>query len=233
MVSYMKNKQRSGSDLCVRGSCIGERLRNTWIVPAIWIVPAVCMICVLLVLPLSLPAQQISSNDSANNVTVPSGTRMMVRMVDPVDSKKNNENDRFKGTLEANLSVDNKVVAPKGTTVFGRLITAQAASSGQAAQLELDLTDIMIDGEMYSLSTSSKQLEGEGSGGGETGRGAGKGAAVGTVTGGLSGAVRGAGIGAIAGNIVGGTTHGEQVNVAAGALVEFTLEHPVSLPAAK
>jgi hypothetical protein len=221
MVSYIKNKQ-----ICVSESCIGERLRN------IWIVPAICMMCALLFLPVHLPAQQASSNDSVNNVSVPSGTRMMVRMVDPVDSQKSNENDRFKGTLEANLSVDNKVVAPKGTTVFGRLITAQAASSGQAAQLELDLTDIMIDGQMYSLSTSSKQLEGERSGGGETGRGAGKGAAVGTVTGGLSGAVRGAGIGAIAGNIIGGTTHGEQVNVAAGALVEFTLEHPVSLPAA-
>lgn len=156
---------------------------------------------------------------------------MMVKMVDPVDSKKNNENDRFRGSLETNLSVDNKMVAPKGTTVFGRLITAQAASSGQAAQLELDLTDIVINGQTYSLSTSSKQMEGESSGGGEAGRGAGKGAAVGTLTGGLSGVVRGAGIGAIAGNIVGGTTHGEQVNVSAGALVEFNLEHPVSLPA--
>src|SRR5579864_6778240 len=112
---------------------------------------------------------------------------MMVKMVDPVDSKKNNENDRFRGSLEANLSVDNKMVAPKGTTVFGRLITAQAASSGQAAQLELDLTDIVINGQTYSLSTSSKQVEGESSGGGEAGRGAGKGAAVGTLTGGLSG----------------------------------------------
>ncbi len=158
---------------------------------------------------------------------------MMVKMIDPVDSKKNNENDRFRGSLEANLSVGNEVVAPKGTTVFGRLVTAQAASSGQRAQLEFDLTDIMIDGQMYSLATSSKQMQGEDAGGGQTGRGAGKGAAIGTVAGGFSGAVRGAGVGAIAGNIAGGTTHGEQVNVPAGALVEFTLEHPVSLPAAQ
>ena len=222
----MKNKQICDSELCIR-----ECIRDTCIITAI------CMIGLLLFLPLHLPAQsadassQASSTDSANTVTIPPGTRMMVKMVDPVDSKKNNENDRFRGTLEANLTVDNNVIAPKGTTVFGRLITAQAASSGQAAQLELDLTDIMIDGQMYSLATSSKQMEGESAGGGEAGRGAGTGAAVGTLTGGLSGAVRGAGLGAIAGNIVGGTTHGEQVNVSAGALVEFTLEHPVSLPA--
>jgi hypothetical protein len=225
MVNNMKSKQ-----IWVSG-CV----QNTWIIPAI------CMMGVLLFLPVSLPAQQTnptssqaSSTDAAKHtVTVPAGTRMMVKMIDPVDSKKNNENDRFRGSLEANLSVGNEVVAPKGTTVFGRLVTAQAASSGQRAQLEFDLTDIMIDGQMYSLATSSKQMQGEDAGGGQTGRGAGKGAAIGTVAGGFSGAVRGAGVGAIAGNIAGGTTHGEQVNVPAGALVEFTLEHPVSLPAAQ
>jgi hypothetical protein len=213
MVNNMKSKK----------ICVSNRVKSAWVIPAI------CMMGVLLFLPASLPAQQAGS---ASTVTVPAGTQMMVKMIDPVDSKKNNENDRFRGTLEANLTVDNNVIAPKGTTVFGRLVTAQAASSGQAAQLEFDLTDIMIDGQTYSLATSSKQVQGEAAGGGETGRGAGKGAAIGTVAGGFSGAVRGAGIGAVAGSIAGGNTHGEQVNVPAGALVEFTLEHPVSLPAA-
>jgi hypothetical protein len=225
MVSNMKNKQ----------ICVSNSVRN------ICTIPAICIMGILLFLSASLPAQQpnstgsqaASTNSDQPTVTIPAGTRMMVKMIDPVDSKKNNENDRFRGSLETNLSVNSQVVAPKGTTVFGRLITAQAASSGQAAQLELDLTDIVIDGQTYSLTTSSKQVEGESAGGGETGRGAGKGAAIGTVTGGLSGAVRGAGVGAIAGSIVGGSTSGPEVNVSAGALVEFTLKHPVSLPAAK
>jgi hypothetical protein len=161
---------------------------------------------------------------------------MMVRMVDPVDSDNSREGDRFRGSLEANLMAGTELVAAKGTTVFGRLLTAQSAGRSSGGELELDLTDIVLDGTMHSLATSSNQIQGEGAGGqaaAQTARGAGKGAALGGIVGGGSGLALGAGAGAIAGKISGGTTRGEKVKVPANTLVEFTLEHPVTLPAAQ
>jgi hypothetical protein len=198
-------------------------------------VPVISMIGVFL-LTISvarLGAQEASSTNSqasADKVaTVPAGARLMVKMIDAVDSDKSQPNDRFRGSLEAPLMAGDTMVAPKGTTVFGRLLTAESSGRGSGGQLEFDLTDIMINGQMHSLATSSNQAQGQ-SPSGQTGTGAKTGAAVGAISGGLSGAIRGAGAGAVAGAISGGTTTGERVDVRAGTLVEFTLDHPVSLP---
>ncbi len=156
---------------------------------------------------------------------------LMVKMVDSVDSERNQANDRFRGFLEANLMAGDAVVAPKGSTVFGRLLTADSAGRS-GGQLEFDLTDIVINGQTYSLSTTSNQAQGGTSSGG-TGTGARTGAAVGALAGGIGGAVRGAGTGAIVGTAAGGSTSGERVNIPAGTLVEFNLDHPVSLPIAQ
>jgi hypothetical protein len=154
---------------------------------------------------------------------------MMVKMVDAVDSETSQPGQRFRGSLEANLMAGDLVVAPKGTTVFGRLLTAQSAGGRSGGQLEFDLTDIVLNGQTYSLSTSSNQAQGEGSAS-QAGTGAKAGAAVGAIGGGLGGAMRGAGVGAVAGHAAGANTTGEKVKVPAGTLVEFTLDHPVSLP---
>lgn len=173
---------------------------------------------------------QATSNASGTTATVPAGTRMMVRMVDPVDSERNQANDRFRGSLDANLMAGDVVVPQKGTTVFGRLITAE--SSGRSGgKLEFDLTDIGINGKTYSLTTSTNQAQGETNSGG-TASGAKAGAAVGALAGGVGGAMRGAGTGAVAGRASGGATTGEKVNIPTGALVEVTLRNPVSLPVA-
>ena len=169
------------------------------------------------------------ADDSGSKATLPSGTRIMVKMIDAVDSEKSHPDQRFRGSLEANLMAGDVVVAPKGTTVFGRLIAVEAASARSGGRLEFDLTDIKINGETYSLATSSNEVQGEGAGS-EAGTGAKAGAAVGTVAGGVSGAIRGAGVGAVAGHVSSGNAQGETVKVPAGTLVEFTLEHPVSLP---
>jgi hypothetical protein len=194
----------------------------------------------LLAFQVSLKAQETNQTNTPaagsenKTVTVPTGTRFMVRMNDAVDSDKNQVNDRFRGTLEANLMAGDVVVAPKGTTVFGRLLTADSSSRQAGGQLELDLTDITINGQMYSLVTSSNQMQGEApSGSSSTGTGAKAGAAVGALAGGISGAIRGGGAGAVAGKVSGATTSGETVKVPAGTMLDFTLDHPVSLPVAQ
>jgi len=86
---------------------------------------------------------------------------MMVKMVDAVDSDTSQPDQRFRGTLEANLTARDVVVAPKGTTVFGRVLTAESAGGTSGGQLEFDLTDIVLNGQPYSLSTSPIRLKGK------------------------------------------------------------------------
>jgi uncharacterized membrane protein len=112
------------------------------------------------------------------------------------------------------------------------VLTAESAGRS-GGQLEFDLTDIMLNGQTFSLGTPSNQVQGQGATGGQPTTGAKTGAAVGAVTGGIRGARRGAGVGAVVGHVAGASTSGERVNVPAGTLVEFTLDHPVSLPVAK
>jgi hypothetical protein len=178
-------------------------------------------------------AQSGQASAAQKPVTVPEGTRLMVKMIDAVDSDTNTANDRFRGTLEANLMAGDVVVAPKGTTVYGRLITANSAGSTSGGELELDITDIMIDGTLHSLTTSTNQMQGqEGSSTAtQTKQGAVTGAVAGAVIG--TGAGFGARAGAIAGGVTGSSSRGEKVKVPAGSLVDFTLDHPVSLPVAQ
>ena len=224
MFSYATNKKR--------GRVIGRSPGRS-----ATLCTAICVTGLLLLSSLALararPAAATASQASASNpntVTLPAGTRLMVKMVDAVDSETSQPDQRFRGSLEANLMAGDVLVAPKGTTVFGRLLTAESSSARSGGQLEFDLTDIVINGQTYSLSTSSNQAQGQGPSS-QAGTGASAGAAVGAITGGVSGAIRGAGAGAVAGHVSGGNTRGEKVKIPAGTLVEFNLDHPVSLPA--
>lgn len=187
---------------------------------------------VLLTSVMTLPAFAQGSN----RVAVPAGTRILIRMVDSVDSSKQKAGYRFTATLEANLQAYDVMVAPRGTTVYG--VLAQASSSGKfkgSSQLTLELTDIVINGTAYPLMTSDYQVKGKGEGGETTKKVLG-GAGLGALIGGIAGGGKGAGIGALAG-LAGGTAlaatkKGEQVSVPSEALLEFRLEQPTELPIA-
>jgi len=173
---------------------------------------------------------------SSKRVSVPAGTRLLVRMVDSVDSSKQKAGYRFTATLEANLQAYDVTVAPKGTTLYG--VLAAASSSGKfkgSSQLTLELTDIVINGTAYPLMTTDYEVKGKGEGGETTKKVVG-GAGLGALIGGIAGGGKGAGIGALAGLATGtaiaATKKGEQVVVPSEALLEFRLEHPTELPIA-
>jgi hypothetical protein len=167
-------------------------------------------------------------------VTVPAGTRILIRTIDPVDSSKNKAGYRFTATLETNLQANDMVVAPRGTTVYGRL--AQASSAGRmkgSSQLTLELTDIVINGNAYPLLTSTYEVKGKGEGSKTAKKvigGAGLGALIGGIAGGGAGAAIGAAAGAAGGTILAGSKKGEQLVIPSESLLEFRLEQPASLP---
>lgn len=100
-----------------------------------------------------------------SKVTVPAGTRILIRMVNSVDSSKQQVGYRFTANLETNLQLDDVVVAPRGSIVYGQLANAKSAGNmSGGAVLTLELPDIVIKGTAYPLLTSSYQVVSQGQG---------------------------------------------------------------------
>lgn len=178
----------------------------------------------------------IAAAQTKKRMTVPAGTRILIRMVDSIDSTKQQTGYRFTATLETNLQAEDMVVAPRGSTLYGRL--AQASSAGRmsgSSELTLELTDILINGTAYPLLTSTYEVKGKGEGGKTAKKvvgGAGLGALIGGIAGGGKGAAIGAGAGAATGTAVAASKKGQQLQIPSEALLEFRLQQPVSLPVA-
>jgi hypothetical protein len=171
---------------------------------------------------------------AAQKVTVPAGSRILVRMADSIDSSKQKAGFRFTGSLETNLQADDVVVARRGTPVYGLLATA--SSSGRmkgSSELGLELTEIVINGTSYPLLTNTYEVEGKGEGGNTAKKVIG-GAGLGALIGGLAGGGKGAGIGVLAGagagTAVAATKKGQQISIPSESLIEFRLAQPVALP---
>lgn len=178
-----------------------------------------------------------SASQSSRGVTVPAGTRVLIRLVDSIDSTKQKTGYRFTASLETNLQAGDVVVAPRGSTIYGRL--ANASSAGRmkgSSDLTLELTDIIISGTAYPLLTSTYEIKGKGEGGNTAKKVVG-GAGLGALIGGIAGGGKGAGIGTLAG-AAGGTAisaskKGEQLQIPSESLLEFRLQQPVTLPVAR
>lgn len=183
-----------------------------------------------------LAAETTAGAQTKAKVTIPAGTRILIRMIDSVDSTKQKTGYRFTANLEANLQEEDLVVAPRGTTVYGRLVEASSAGrmSG-SSQLVLELTDIVINGTTYPLLTSTYEIRGKGEGKKTTGKilgGTGLGALIGGIAGGGTGAAIGALAGAAGGTAVAASKKGEQLQIPSESLLEFRIEQPVKLPVA-
>jgi hypothetical protein len=168
-------------------------------------------------------------------ITVPAGQSMLIRMIDGVDSSKNHVGDIFHASLETDLVVGGGLVARKGTDVYGRLAEAkEAAHMAGSAELQLELTRMVVNGQDYPVVSSDYTLKGKGRGSNtaeKVGGGAAVGAIIGAIAGGGRGAAIGAGVGAGAGGAVQVFTRGQQVKVPSETLLEFRLQQPVTITA--
>jgi hypothetical protein len=188
--------------------------------------------------PAALPAASAraatGAAQSSKKIYVPAGTRILIRTISTIDSTKQKAGDRFTASLETNLVVDNIVVAPRGTTVYGRLASAESAGRMKgSSELTLELTDIVIRGTAYPLLTSTYEVKGKGEGGNTAKKvigGAGLGALIGGIAGGGKGAGIGALVGAGAGTAVAASKKGQQLTIPSESLLEFRLQQPGSLP---
>lgn len=161
-------------------------------------------------------------------VAVPTGTVLLVRMVDGASSN-DPAGKRFTSTLESDLTVNGTLVARAGTKVYGRVQAAQKAGryAGQS-KLDLRLSELTVGGTLVPIVTDSHGAAGSKSMG-KTARGAAAGAAIGAIADGGDGAAKGAAIGAVAS----GLKRGQPIVVSPGTLLEFQLEQPLSVTPAR
>jgi hypothetical protein len=162
------------------------------------------------------------------SVTIPAGTELLVRMVDPVSSK-DPQGKRFTTTLEIDLAVNGVIVAKAGTKVYGRIQSAQQARryTGQSS-IDLRLTEVALGPNLVPLVSSGYTDAGDRSIK-KTAKGAAAGAAIGGIADGSDGAAKGAAIGAAAS----GVKKGQSVTVSPGALLAFKLQQPLTVTVTK
>lgn len=165
------------------------------------------------------------------SVTLLAGTLIPVRLADALDTKTTKTGDLFTGTLDSNLVLGDIVVARRGATVHGKVIEASNARrlTGKS-ELQIALTDIIINGTARPISTSGFQRKGASEGAQtakKTAGGAGLGAALGAIGG---NAGKGAAIGAVSGLGVSLIKSGEPIVLPSETLLQFSLSQPTILP---
>ena len=156
-----------------------------------------------------------------------------MRLVDPIDSEKNQPGETFRATLNSPLAVDGEVAIPAGYDVEGHLVDVKSAGkfAGQSVVV-LQLDRISVGGRSYSVQTDQYKRQGS-SRGKNTAEKVGAGAAIGAIIGGIAGGGKGAGIGAAAGGGLGGgvqaATKGQQIKLPSETVLNFTLQNPLTV----
>jgi hypothetical protein len=168
-------------------------------------------------------------------VTVPYGTVLSVRLVDPIDSERNQLGDVFRASLNAPITQDGAIVIPSGSDVQGHLADVKSAGkfAGKSVVV-LQLDSISSGGQTYNVQTDQYTREGS-SRGKNTAEKVGAGAGIGAIIGALAGGGKGAAIGAAAGGGIGGgvqaATKGQQIKLPSETVLNFTLQAPVTVVA--
>ena len=168
-------------------------------------------------------AEALAATPSPKVITVPEGTRLMIRTSELLDSRQHPAGHRFRGQLEGALSVGGQEIAPRGAMVYGQISAAQ--QSGRVAgssNMVVEFTDIMINERLYPIATTGLKAQ-TSSTAGTTVRRTARGAAVGGLVGGSSGARTGAAVGAGASIL----TSGNSIHIPAGTLLETGLRTPL------
>lgn len=165
------------------------------------------------------------------------GTQLTIRLVDPIDSEKNQTGDTFHATLNAPLTSDGQEAVPSGVDVTGHLVEVKSAGKFKGeSEVVLQLDSITSGGQTYNIQTDQYKKQGS-SRGKNTAEKVGGGAAIGALIGALAGGGKGAAIGAAAGAGVGGgvqaATKGQQIKLPSETVLNFTLQAPVTVVQAK
>jgi hypothetical protein len=173
-------------------------------------------------------------------ITIPSGAVLSVRMIDSIDSTQNRAGDEFAATVEAPVVVGDRVAVPRNSDARVRLVQATTAGrmSGRS-ELKVELVSVTAGGQTYQVETNYHEQAGA-SRGTRTAEAVGGGAVLGALIGAIAGRGKGAAIGSVAGASTGTAveagTRGQQIKIPSETKLDFTLKNPVTItlnPAAR
>ncbi len=166
-------------------------------------------------------------------VTVEQGTQLSIRLVDGIDSEKNQAGETFHATLNVPLMAEGSEAIPAGSDITGQIVDVKSAGkfAGQSLVV-LQLNSITVGNKVYNLQTDQWRKEGS-SRGKNTAEKVGGGAAIGAIIGAIAGGGKGAAIGAAAGGGIGGgvqaATKGQQIKLPPETALNFTLQAPLTV----
>jgi Family of unknown function (DUF6515) len=167
----------------------------------------------------------------AESFVVPEGTLLVVRLSADVSSATAHAGDRVQGFLDQDLAADGRLVAPRGTKVYGVVSAVDGASKmkGQAS-ISVTLTDMKVGDRILPVKTKPVSAAGgKGTGTKKVVGGAAIGAAIGAIAGGGEGAAIGAAVGAGAGGVATAASSVDAAVIGAQSPQAFSLAVPLQV----
>ncbi len=166
-------------------------------------------------------------------VTVPSGTRLRVRVNEAMNSRDTAVGTVFDGVVLNDVVADGAIAIPRGASVQGKVVDVHKAGDfkGQGA-LVLQLTQLTLGGQTYPLTSSDWTQHGADKTGQTVNSAVGLGAVgalIGAVAGGGAGAAVGAGVGSVAGLGAASASHRGEAVIPSEGILTFSLTRPAEL----
>ncbi len=164
---------------------------------------------------------------------LPAGTPLTIRMIDDVDSERDQVGKTFRASFDEPVMIKERAVIPSGADAVVRLVAdRQAGKLTGRTELTLELESVVVNKMKMPLDTGAVTTASE-SRTGETAKRVGglaaAGAVIGAIAGGGKGAAIGAATGAGAGTAIQVMTKGETVKIPSETRLTFTLEKPARI----
>jgi hypothetical protein len=167
---------------------------------------------------------------ASDAVVVPAGTKINVRLTQPIDVDLAHAGQTFKARVDDPVTIDGRVVIPReAAAVLQAVRVEQSGEFKGSDSVSLKMNAISFGGQRYQVATEYATAAGKGEGkrtARKVGGGAGLGALVGGIAGGGEGALIGAAVGAFAGTAVAASGE-EHLKLDAEARLQFTLSASV------
>ncbi len=167
-------------------------------------------------------------------ITLPAGTPIVIRTTTALSTKTAASGSPFAASLEKDLTVDGRLVAPKGAEVAGVVTSSDPGGRVKGvASIAVTLTSISTPAGPIKIDTNNRGAQAKSSVKKDVIKGGimtGVGAAIGAIAGGGKGAAIGAGAGAAAGTGTAMMTKGDPAVIPAESVLTFKLAAPVTVP---
>jgi len=181
----------------------------------------------------SPPAQYYQGQAGGQQVTIPAGAHIQIRVSQGMDGKHTKVGTVFNGVMVNDVMAGGAIALPRGAAITGTVVDAKSAGNltGSGA-LALKLTSINFGGQQYPVESAIWGMNGPSKTGRTVSNTIGLGI-MGALIGGAVGGGGGAAVGAVAGGTAGvassAASPGPQAFVPSESLLNFTLAKPVTV----